>query len=216
MININLEKIRKKRMLLEKQLENMVAKESDYQKIVRENRKIEDEVYLKSNEEKIREIEETLKKLQKEVEKDRHIVSLKEERKNILKKSIKNNGKKNEQRTEIFYSKYCQKYPDDLCEKLLKLIDNIPSKYEKIMKVVLRENLYSIVVRDISSALNIINSSLEKDLDILKIIPLDLIKNIKTLTDDQVKIHNKSVCGFAHELINYSPKYSFVGQCTDS
>jgi len=207
MININLEKIRKKRMLLEKQLENMVAKESDYQKIVRENRKIEDEVYLKSNEEKIREIEETLKKLQKEVEKDRHIVSLKEERKNILKKSIKNNGKKNEQRTEIFYSKYCQKYPDDLCEKLLKLIDNIPSKYEKIMKVVLRENLYSIVVRDISSALNIINSSLEKELDILKIIPLDLIKNIKTLTDDQVKIHNKSVCGFAHELINYSPKY---------
>ena len=207
MININLEKIRKKRMLLEKQLENMVAKESDYQKIVRENRKIEDEVYLKSNEEKIREIEETLKKLQKEVEKDRHIVSLKEERKNILKKSIKNNGKKNGQRTEIFYSKYCQKYPDDLCEKLLKLIDNIPSKYEKIMKVVLRENLYSIVVRDISSALNIINSSLEKELDILKIIPLDLIKNIKTLTDDQVKVHNKSVCGFAHELINYSPKY---------
>jgi len=207
MININLEKIRKKRMLLEKQLENMVAKESDYQKIVRENRKIEDEVHLKSNEEKIREIEDILKKLQTEVEKDRHIASLKEERKNILKKSIKNNGKKNGKRTEIFYSKYCQKYPDDLCEKLLKLIDNIPSKYEKIMKVVLRENLYSIVVSDISSALNIINSSLEKELDILKIIPLDLIKNIKTLTDDQVKIQNKSVCGFAHELINYSPKY---------
>ena len=207
MININLEKIRKKRMLLEKQLENMVAKERDYQKIVRENRKIEDEVHLKSNEEKIREINDILKKLQTEVEKDRQVVSLKEERKNILMKSIKNNGKKNGQRTEIFYSKYCQKYPDDLCERLLKLIDNIPSKYEKIMKVVLRENLYSIVVSDISSALNIINSSLEKELDILKIIPLDLNKNIKTLTDSQVKIQNKSICGFAHELINYSPKY---------
>src|SRR4030042_5899153 len=35
-ININLEKIRKKRILLENQLENMVIKERDYQKIVRE------------------------------------------------------------------------------------------------------------------------------------------------------------------------------------
>ena len=52
-ININLEKIRKKRILLENQLKNMVAKESDYQKIVRENRKNEEEPHLKSNDEKI-------------------------------------------------------------------------------------------------------------------------------------------------------------------
>jgi chromosome segregation protein len=71
MININLEKIRKKRKLLEDQLENMVVKESDYQKIVRENRKYEDETHLKSNKEKIKEIENILKKLQAEVEKDR-------------------------------------------------------------------------------------------------------------------------------------------------
>jgi len=115
-ININLEKIRKKRILLENQLENMVAKEIDYQKIVRENRKNEDDPHLESNEEKIKEIENVLKKIQAEVGKDRHVIGLKEERKNILKKSIKTNGKKNEQNTEIFYSKYCQKYPDDLCE----------------------------------------------------------------------------------------------------
>jgi len=206
-IDINLEKIRKKRILLENQLENMLVKESNYQKIVRENRKNEDEAHLKSNEEKIKEIENILKKLQAEVEKDIHVISLKEERKNILKKSIKTNEKKNEQKKEVFYSKYCQKYPDDLCEKIIKLIDNIPSKYEKIMKIALRESFNSIVVSDISYALNIINSLSENELEKLKIIPLDLIKNIKTLPDDQVNTKNKNICGFAHELIDYSPKY---------
>ena len=209
-ININLEKIRKKRILLENQLKNMVVKESDYQKIVRENRKNKDEVHLKSNEEKINEIENILKKIQAEVEKDRHVIGLKEERRNILKKSIKTDGKKNEQKTEIFYSKYCQKYPDDICKKIIKLIDNIPSKYEKIMEIALRESFNSIVVSDISSALNIINSLSENELDRLKIIPLDLIKDIKILPDDQVKIQNKNICGFASELINYSPKYQNI------
>src|SRR4030042_296140 len=206
-ININLDKIRKKRVLLENQLENMVTKERDYQKIVRENRKIEDEPHLKSNEEKIKEIENILKKLQAEVEKDRHVISLKEERKNILRKSIETNRKKNEQKIEVFYSKYCQKYPDDLCEKIIKFIDNIPSKYEKIMRIALRESFNSIVVSDISFALNIINSLSENELEKLKIIPLDLIKNIKILLDNQVEIQNNNICGFAHELINYSQKY---------
>jgi len=71
MININLEKIRKKRILLENQLENMLAKEIDYQKIVSESRRIEDEAHFKSNEEKIKEIENILKKIQVEVQKDR-------------------------------------------------------------------------------------------------------------------------------------------------
>jgi chromosome segregation protein len=209
-ININLEKIRKKRILLENQLKIMVAKENNYQKIVRENRKNKDEVHLKSNEEKINEIENILKIIQAEVEKDRHVIGLKEERRNILKKSIKTNEKKNEQKTEIFYSKYCQKYPDDICEKILKLIDNIPAKYKKIMKIALRESFNSIVLSNISSALNIINSLSENELDKLKIIPLDLIKDIKTLPDDQVKIKNKNICGFAHELINYSLKYQNI------
>ncbi|MEE8564491.1 MAG: chromosome segregation protein SMC [Atribacterota bacterium] len=209
-ININLEKIRKKRILLENQLKNMVVKESDYQKIVRENRKNKDEVHLKSNEEKINEIENILKKIQAEVEKDRHVIGLKEKRRNILKKSIKTDGKKNEQKTEIFYSKYCQKYPDNICKKIIKLIDNIPSKYEKIMEIALRESFNSIVVSDISYALNIINSLSENELDKLKIIPLDLIKDIKILPDDQVKIQNKNICGFASELINYSPKYQNI------
>jgi len=209
-INVNLEKIRKKRILLENQLKNMVEKESNYQKIVRENKKKVDEAHLKSNEEKIKEIEDTSRKIQVEVEKDGHVIGLKEERKNILKKSIKTNGKRNVQKTELFYSKYCQKYPDDLCKKIIKLIDNIPSKYKKIMEIALRESLNSIVVSDISYALNIINSLSEKELDKLKIIPMDLIKNIKTRPDEQVKIQNKNICGFASELISYSQKYQNI------
>ena len=209
-ININLEKIRKKRILLENQLKNIVAKEIDYQKIVRENRKNEEETHLESNEGKIKEIGNVLKKIQAEVEKDRHVIGLKEERKKYLKKSIKNKGKKNEQKTEIFYSKYRQKYPNGICEKIIKLIDNIPSKYEIILKIALRESFNSIVVSDISSALNIIDSLSENELDKFKMIPLDLIKKLKTLPDDQTKIQNKNIYGFANELITYSPKYQNI------
>lgn len=206
-ININLEKIRKKRILRENQLKNMVEKESNYQKIARKKRKNGDEARFKTNEEKIKEIENILKKLQVEVEKDRHIINLMEERKNILNKPIATNGKKNEQKLKMFSSEYCQKYPDDICKKLIKLIDSIPSKYEKIMEITLRENFNSIVVSNISSALNIINSLSENELDEIKMIPLDLIENIKTLPDDRIKIYNENICGFANELINYSQKY---------
>ena len=206
-ININLEKIRKKRILLENQLKNMVTKESNYQKIVRENEKNVDRASFKINEEKIKEIENILKKLQVEVEKDRHIINLIEERKKILKKQIVTNGKKNKQKIKMFSYEYCKKYPDDICKKLIKLIDNIPSKYKKIMEIALSESLNSIVVSNISYALNIINSLSEKELDKLKIIPMDLIKNIKTRPDEQVKIQNKNICGFASELMNYPQKY---------
>lgn len=210
MININLDKIRKKRILLENQLEHMAVKESNLQKIVIENSKNEDNAHLKSNEVKIKEIENILNKLQAETEKDRQVIKFKEERENYLKKSIETNGKKSVQKTGAFYSKYCQKYPDDLCEKIIKLINNIPSKYEKIMNIVLRESFQSIVVSDISYALNIINSLSENELEKLKIIPLDLIKNIKTLPDNQIKIQNNNICGFANKLINYSQKYQNI------
>jgi chromosome segregation protein len=65
-------------------------------------------------------------------------------------------------------------------------------------------------VGDISSALNIINSLSENELDKLKMIPLDLIKNIKTRPDEQVRNKNENICGFANELINYSPKYQNI------
>ncbi|MEA2088091.1 MAG: chromosome segregation protein SMC [Candidatus Caldatribacteriota bacterium] len=206
-ININLEKIRKKRILLENQLKNMVIKESNYRKILKEDRKNEDEARFKLNEEKIKESESVLKRLQAEVEKDKHTINLREERINILKKTIDINGKKNGQNTKAFYSKYYQKYPDDICEKLIELIDSIPKKYEKVIEIALKESLNSIVVNNISSALDIINSLSENELDEIKLLPLDLIEKIKTLPDDQVKFQNKNIYGLASSLINYSQKY---------
>jgi len=206
-ININLGRIRKKRILLENQLKSMVVKENDYRKIVKEDRKNEDDARFESNEEKIKENESILKRLQAEVEKDKHTINLKEERVDILKKTIDVNGKKNWQKAEIFYSKYYQKYPDDICEKLIKLIDNIPTKYEKVMEIALKESLNSIVVNNISSALDIINSLSENELDEIKLIPLDLIEKIKILPDDQVKFQNKNIYGLANNLINYSQKH---------
>jgi len=206
-ITVNLEKIRKKRIFLENQLKNMVAKEGNFQKIVKEYRKNEDDAHSKLNEEKIKEIENILKKLRAEVEKDRHTIILKEERVNILKKPIIVNAKKNEKKAEIFYSKYSQKYPNDICKKLIKLIDNIPSKYKKILEITLRESLNSIIINNISSALNIISSLSENEFDEFKLIPLDLIEKVKTLPIKQIKFRNKNICGFANNLINYSQKH---------
>ena len=206
-ITVNLEKIRKKRIFLENQLKNMMAKEGNFQKIVKEYRKNEDDAHSKLNEEKIKEIENILKKLRAEVEKDRHTIILKEERVNILKKPIIVNAKKNEKKAEIFYSKYSQKYPNDICKKLIKLIDNIPSKYKKILEITLRESLNSIIINNISSALNIISSLSENEFDEFKLIPLDLIEKVKTLPIKQIKFRNKNICGFANNLINYSQKH---------
>jgi len=206
-ITVNLEKIRKKRIFLENQLKNMLAKEGNFQKIVKEYRKNEDDAHSKLNEEKIKEIENILKKLRAEVEKDRHTIILKEERVNILKKPIIVNAKKNEKKAEIFYSKYSQKYPNDICKKLIKLIDNIPSKYKKILEITLRESLNSIIINNISSALNIISSLSENEFDEFKLIPLDLIEKVKTLPIKQIKFRNKNICGFANNLINYSQKH---------
>ena len=206
-ITVNLEKIRKKRIFLENQLKNMMAKEGNFQKILKEYRKNEDDAHSKLNEEKIKEIENILKKLRAEVEKDRHTIILKEERVNILKKPIIVNAKKNEKKAEIFYSKYSQKYPNDICKKLIKLIDNIPSKYKKILEITLRESLNSIIINNISSALNIISSLSENEFDEFKLIPLDLIEKVKTLPIKQIKFRNKNICGFANNLINYSQKH---------
>jgi len=209
-LNINLDKIRKKRILLDNQLKNMMVKENAYQKIVRKKREYDDERHLKSNEKKIKEIENFLNKLRKDTEKDRRVINIKEERINILKKSVKTDGKKIEEKIEIFCSKYCQKYPDDICKRIVKLIDDIPVKYKNIIVIALKENFNSIVVSDILSALNIIDSLTENQIDKIKIIPLDLIKDIKTPSKNHVKIKNNNIYGFADKLINYSPKYQDI------
>ncbi len=206
-LDANLEKIRKKRISFENKLGSMVAKENDYRKIAGEYRKNENELCFKSNEKKIKEMEGILKRLQVELERDKNTINIKEERRDFIKKSISSGGNKNRQKVEMFYSGYCQKYPNEICEKLIKLIDSIPEKYEKVMEIALQESFNSIVIKNISTALNIINALSEDELGEIKLIPLDLIEKNKAFSNNRIKFDNKSICGFANNLINYSQKH---------
>ncbi|MHC2995353.1 MAG: chromosome segregation protein SMC [Candidatus Atribacteria bacterium] len=206
-INLNLDKIRERKKLLEKQLKVMVKKENDCRRIIKESGKNIERSQLKKNEERIKEIESILNRLRLSLEKDNQGINLKEERRDILIKSIKHYLKINEDKIELFYSKYNQGNPDGICKKLIKLIDYIPQKYEKIIEIALKENLNSIVVNDIYFALNIISSLPKNELNEIKLMPLDLIKKAKVLSEDKVKIHGENICGFADELITYSKIY---------
>ncbi len=206
-LNLNLDKIREKKKLLEKQLKVMIKKENDCRKIIKESGKNIKRSQLEKNEARIKEIESILNKLRLSLEKDNQGINLKEERRDILAKSIKHYLKINEDKTELFYSKYKQENPDGICKKLIKLIDYIPQKYEKIIEIALMESLNSIVVNDIYSAINIISSLPKDKLNEIKLMPLDLIKKAKILLEDKTKIHGENICGFADELITYNKMY---------
>jgi len=206
-LNLNLDKIREKKKLLEKQLKVMIKKENDCRKIIKKSGKDIEKSQLKKNEERIKEIESILNRLRLSLDKDSQGINLKEERRDILTKSIKNYLKTDEDKIELFYSKYNRKNPDGICKKLIKLIDHIPQKYEKIIEIALKESLNSIVVNDIYSALNVISSLPKNELNEIKLMPLDLIKEAKVLSGDKVEIHGKNICGFADELITYSKIY---------
>ena len=207
-LNLNLDKIREKKKLLEKQLKVMIKKENDCRKIIKESGKNIKRSQLEKNEARIKEIESILNKLRLSLEKDNQGINLKEERRDILAKSIKHYLKINEDKTELFYSKYKQENPDGICKKLIKLIDYIPQKYEKIIEIALMESLNSIVVNDIYSAINIISSLPKDELNEIKLMPLDLIKKAKILLEDKIKIHGENICGFADELITYNKMYN--------
>ena len=207
-LNLNLDKIREKKKLLEKQLKVMIKKENDCRKIIKESGKNIKRSQLEKNEARIKEIESILNKLRLSLEKDNQGINLKEERRDILTKSIKHYLKINEDKTELFYSKYKQENPDGICKKLIKLIDYIPQKYEKIIEIALMESLNSIVVNDIYSAINIISSLPKDKLNEIKLMPLDLIKKAKILLEDKIKIHGENICGFADELITYNKMYN--------
>ena len=207
-LNLNLDKIREKKKLLEKQLKVMIKKENDCRKIIKESGKNIKRSQLEKNEARIKEIESILNKLRLSLEKDNQGINLKEERRDILAKSIKHYLKINEDKTELFYSKYKQENPDGICKKLIKLIDYIPQKYEKIIEIALMESLNSIVVNDIYSAINIISSLPKDKLNEIKLMPLDLIKKAKILLEDKIKIHGENICGFADELITYNKMYN--------
>ena len=207
-LNLNLDKIREKKKLLEKQLKAMIKKENDCRKIIKESGKNIKRSQLEKNEARIKKIESILNKLRLSLEKNNQGINLREERRDILTKSIKHYLKINEDKTELFYSKYKQENPNGICKKLIKLIDYIPQKYEKIIEIALMESLNSIVVNDIYSAINIISSLPKDKLNEIKLMPLDLIKKAKILLEDKIKVHGENICGFADELITYNKMYN--------
>lgn len=206
-LNLSLDKTKEKRKLLEEQVKIMIKKEKDYQKALEESEKNLGRDKLKINGQKIKEVENILNRLKLSLEKDIQEINLKEERRDILTKSIKYYLKTNEDKIEIFYSKYNQGNPDGICKKLIELIDYVPQKYEKIIEIALKESLNSIVVNDIYSALNIINSLPKDELNEIKLLPLDLIKKAKVLSEGKNKICGENICGFADELITYNKTY---------
>jgi len=206
-ININLEKIKEKKKFLENQLKVLIMKENDFRNVtIKKSRNIKG-IQQKLNEDKIKEIENNLKKIQLDLEKDKQSVKLKEERRDILKKILDNNILKNDNKIEMFCFKYSQEYPNNICKKLIKIIDQIPSKYEKVIEIALKESLNSIVVSNISTALNIISLLSKNELNEIKLISLDLIKKIKIFSNNQIKISDENIYGFADQIITYSQEY---------
>lgn len=206
-ININLEKIKEKKKFLENQLKVLIMKENDFRNVtIKKSRNIKG-IQQKLNQDKIKEIENNLKKIQLDLEKDKQYVKLKEERRYILKKILDNNILKNDNKIEMFCSKYSQEYPNNICKKLIKIIDQIPSEYEKVIEIALKESLNSIVVSNISTALNTISLLSENELNEIKLISLDLIKKIKIFSNNQIKISDENICGFADQIITYSQEY---------
>lgn len=206
-ININLEKIKEKKKFLENQLKVLIMKENDFRNVTIKKSKNIKGIQRKLNEDKIKEIENNLKKIQLDLEKDKQSVKLKEERRDILKKILDNNILKNDNKIEMFCSKYSQEYPNNICKKLIKIIDQIPSEYEKVIEIALKESLNSIVVSNISTALNTISLLSESELNEIKLISLDLIKKIKIFSNNQIKISDENICGFADQIITYSQEY---------
>jgi len=206
-ININLEKIKEKKKFLENQLKVLIMKENNFRNVNINKSKDIKGIQQKLNEDKIKEIENNLKKIQLDLENDKQSVKLKEERRDILKKILDNNILKNDSKIEMFCSKYSQEYPNNICKKLIKIIDQIPSEYEKVVEIALKESLNSIIVSNISTAINTISLLSENELNEIKLISLDLIKKIKIFYNNQIKISDENICGFADQIITYSQEY---------
>ncbi|MEN3189913.1 MAG: chromosome segregation protein SMC [Atribacterota bacterium] len=207
-LNSNLDKIRKNKIILEEKIKFMNEKENEYRKALKEDKKRMEKNNIKKIEERIKEVEGILNKLRLSLEKDKQNINIKEEKKDILVKSIKNNLYMEEEKEKLFISKYYQKHPDGICTKLIRLIDYIPPEYEKIIEISLKESLNSFVVDDIHSTLDVIYSLFKNEIDEIKIIPFELIRNTKIIpSENNVKINGEGICGFASQLITCKEEY---------
>lgn len=208
-LNSNLDKIRKNKDILEEKIKAMTKKENEYRKALKEDKKITGEKDIEKIEARIKEVEAILNKLRLSLEKDKQNINIKKEKKDILNRSIKYNLCMEEEKEELFISKYYQKHPNGICTKLIQLIDYIPPEYEKVIEISLIESLNSFIVDDIYSALDIIDSLFKDKINEVKIIPFELIRNAKIIpSENNVKINGEGICGFASQLITCKEGYN--------
>ena len=207
-LNSNLDKIRKNKKILEEKIKVMTEKENEYRKALKQNKEKIKKNNIKKIQERIKEVEDILNKLQLSLERDKQNIKIKEEKRDILLKSIKNNLGMIKEQEELFISKYYQIHPNGICTKLIRLIDYIPLEYEKVIEISLMESLKSFVVDDIQSTFDIINSLFKDKIDEMKIIPLKLIRNTRVIPSEKnLKINGEGICGFANQLVTCKEGY---------
>ncbi|MEA1939515.1 MAG: chromosome segregation protein SMC [Candidatus Caldatribacteriota bacterium] len=207
MLKINLNKIQERKELLKSNFKLNNKKIDNFKKAKKVDKLENAEKYLEKNNEKIKEAETKINKEKMSLEKNNQILSFKEERKNNVTKTIRDIEEGNEKIVDNFCLKYYKSYPNDLCTRLVSIIDNIPPKYEKVLEIALKESISSIVVSNSSFAFNIANSLSKNELSGLKIIPIDYIKRLQDLRKDKVALKNKDICGFADRIIDYNEKH---------
>lgn len=163
--------------------------------------------YLEKNEEKLKEIKDKISRVNLLMEKNTQMVYLKEERMYIIKKSIKDTEEGNGKQIKEFYTRYKQKYSNNLCEKLIDIIEDIPRDLEKAIEVALKDSLNTIIVGNLSSALNIIHSLSREDLSDIKIIPLDKMEKIAEINEIKMEEDLRDILGIADKMVKYPEKY---------
>ena len=163
--------------------------------------------YLKKNEEKLKEIKDNISRVNLLMEKNTQMVYLKEERIHIIKKSIKDMEEGNEKQIKIFCSRYKEKYSNNLCEKLIDIIEDIPRNLEKAIEIALKDSLDAIIVGNLSSALNIIHSLSREDLRDIKIIPIDKMEKIAKINEIKMEEDPRDILGIADKMVKCPEKY---------
>ena len=165
--------------------------------------------YLAKNEQKLKEIENNISKVIFTIEKNKQMIHLKDERILLAKKAIQDIEAGDELQSKEFFHKYNHEYSDDLCEKMINAIEDIPADMEKAIEIALHDSLDTIIVGNFNNAIEIIHSLSINYAKDLKIISLDRVKKID-MRKKGIDKDNPDILGFANDMINCPEKYNNI------
>lgn len=206
----NQKKISDKKNLINQQIKKLNQEKENCQKFLRESEEIlsNNNLNLRKIQEKIKEIEYNSHQLLFHIRKDKQEVRLKEERKNILLRLLRDSLVLSEEDEATFIKQYYHFNPEGNCDRLIKFIEFIPEEYEKIIEIALRDKINIFVVDKIDHQFSIFNYLSQDKIKKIKIIPLRLFdkKNYIKVEKD-LKFKNSKIIGFADELIKCKEKY---------